>query len=178
MTETIFIKEIGRVKKVRKELEKALNIKINITHNGIEILDEGGATEYIAIKILEAVGMGFSVKSALKLQNEDYLFEIMSIKKHSRPSRLATIKGRLIGKKGKALETLSELTGCDLKIQDYEVGMIGKSTDITFAINALVSLIHGSPHSNVYSYLEKSKHLREIREDEQESLAKGQGDIE
>ena len=173
MTETIFIKEISRVKRVRKELEKALNIKINITNNGIEILsDEEGASDYIAIKILEAIEMGFTVKSALRLKDEDYIFEKMSIKSHARQSRLATIKGRLIGKKGKALETLSQLTGCDMKVKDYEIGIIGKTYDLKFAINALVNLIHGSPHSNVYAYLEKSRHLREIKEEEQETFMK------
>ena len=178
MAEVIYIKELGRVKKVKREIERALNVKLTITSNGIEISDDQGMNTYVALKVLEAVDMGFQIQSALKLQNEDTMFEKISIKQHARPSRLSTIKGRLIGKKGKALATLSELTGCDMKIQDYEIGLIGKTSDLKFAINALINLIHGSPHSNVYAYLEKSRHLREVREDEQENFLKNEGDIE
>lgn len=172
MAETVFIKEISRIKRVRKELERALDITINITRDGIEIGGKEGFNDYIPIQVLHAIEMGFLVPSALKLKDEGFMFEIMSIKQHARPSRLATIKGRLIGKQGRALETLSELTGCDIKIKDYEVGIIGRTSDIKFAINALTNLMHGSPHSAVYAYLERSRHLREMKEEEEESFSK------
>ena len=164
--DNIFIKEIGRIKKAQKELEKALDVKLTFAKDGIRIEGKEEFNEYIALQAIEALNMGFNVKSAIKLKDPDYMLEIINIKKHTRPSRLVTIKGRLIGKEGKALVTLSELTGCDLRIKDYDLGIIGKTSDIKFAVNALVNLIHGSPHSNVYSYLEKSRPLREIREDE------------
>ena len=119
MAETVFVKEISRIKRVRKELERALNISINITRDGIEILGQEGYNEYVAIQIIQAIEMGFSVPSALKIKEEDYMFETVNIKQHARQSRLSTIKGRLIGRKGKALETLAELTGCDIKIKDW-----------------------------------------------------------
>ena len=172
MAETVFIKEISRIKRVRKDIEKALNIKINITRDGIEIEGKEEFNGYIAIQVLQAVEMGFLLPSALKLKDEGYMLEKMSIKQHARPSRLSTIKGRLIGKQGRALETLSELTGCDIKIKDYEIGIIGRTSDIKFAINALTNLIHGSPHSRVYAYLERSRHLREMKEEEEEGLLK------
>ena len=172
MAETIFIKEISRIKRVRKDIEKALDITVNITREGIEIGGKEGFNDYIAIQVIRAVEMGFLLTSALKLRDDSYMFETMSIKQHARPSRLSTIKGRIIGKQGRALETLSELTGCDIKIKDYEVGIIGKTSDIKFAINALTNLMHGSPHSAVYAYLERSRHLREMKEEEEESLIK------
>ena len=172
MAETVFVKEISRVKRVRKEIEKALDIKINITKDGIEINGPEEFNDYIAIQVIQAVEMGFQLPSALKLKDEGFMFEKMQIKSQARPSRLATIKGRLIGKEGRVLETLSELTGCDIKIKGYEVGIIGRTSDIKFAINALTNLIHGSPHSSVYAYLERSRHLREMREEEEESLLK------
>lgn len=171
MVETVFIKELGRVKKAKQELEKALNIKITLIKEGSRIEGEQ-FDEYIALKAIEALDMGFDIKSALKLKSEDCMFETISIKKYARQSRVQTIKGRIIGKRGMALKALSKLTGCDMRIKGYDIGLIGKASDIEFALTAIKSMIHGSPHSNVYAYLEKSRHLREIREEEESLLKK------
>ena len=171
MTESIFVKEIGRIKKAKSAIEKALDVKLNITKSGIEIEGKEEYNEYIALRVVEALNLGFKVPEALKLRNENYMLEIINMKKHTRPSRLSTIKGRIIGKEGKSLTVLSELTNCDIRIKDYDVGIIGETFEIKFAVNALLSLIHGSPHSSVYAYLEKSKPLREMKEDEKGKIS-------
>jgi len=173
MTERIFIKEIGRIKKVRAEIEKGFNVNLIFTREGIEVEGkEGELNEYVAIRAIEALGMGFNINAVLKLKEEDYMLEIVNIKKNVRDSRVETVKGRIIGKKGKALESLSELTDCMIRLNGNDIGIIGKTFDVKFAVNAVLSLIHGSPHSNVYAYLEKSRHLREIKEEEQETFMK------
>jgi len=170
--ERIFIENLGKIKNLKKKLETALKIKINITKEAVEIQgkDVEGYSEYIAGLVLKALDMGFSLDAALMLKNEDYMLEKINLKKHLRPSRLKTVKGRIIGEKGRTKELISELTDCAIAIKDYDIGIIGKTADVDIARHALISLIQGAPHSHVYSYLEKSRKLRKFKLEEEESL--------
>lgn len=172
--ERIFIEHLNKIKSLKKKLETALRVKINITKEAVEIQgkDSEGYSEYIAGLALGALNMGFSVDSALLLKNEDYMFEKINLKKHLRRSRLRTVKGRIIGEKGRTKELISELTGCSLAIKDYDVGIIGKTSDVEVARRAIISLIQGAPHSHIYAYLEKSRKLsKESLDEKEESLA-------
>jgi len=51
---------------------------------------------------------------------------------------------------------LHDLSNCLIVVKENQVGIIGKSEDIDFARQAVVSMIHGSKQGNVYAYLEKS----------------------
>ncbi len=165
---SLFIKEISKIKKIKKNLENALKLKIEIINHEVRISNEDEVKEYIAFRVMEALKLGFNLNAALKLKNQDCMLEIINMKKYLKQSRLSTVKGRIIGKHGRSLEILSELTDCDISIKGYDIGIIGKTYDIKFALNALLSLIHGSPHSKVYSYLERSKPIREMKEIENE----------
>ena len=55
------------------------------------------------------------------------------------------------------MRTLSNLTNCYLEIKDNEVGIIGNPENIKTATEAIISMIKGSKHGNVYSFLEKNK---------------------
>ena len=153
--EKIFIQEIGRIKKGKAQVEKAMNVKIIFTQDGIEISGEDGMAEYLTRKIVEALDNGFPVTAALQLKSEDYMFEKLSIKDYTRSSRLQTIKGRLIGTKGRAKDVISELTDCDIAIKDYTVGIIGKTSDVDVAVSAIKDIIGGLPHAKIFAYLER-----------------------
>ena len=168
--EKIFIKEIGRIKKAREDVEKALKVKMVFGSEGIEITGKDVVSEYTALRVIEALNQGFNVNSALQLKNEDYMFEKVNLKDRIRVSRLKTIKGRIIGEKGRAKDVMSELTDCDITVKDYIVGIIGKAVDVDVAVHAINELANGAPHSKVYSYLEKSRKIRILKLEEEESL--------
>ena len=156
----LIIEKTARVLKNKKRLEKALKIKIS--SEGKEMVIEGRPEdEYIAEKVFQALDFGFPMSAALLIKTNDYMFEIISIKDLTKRKDLGRIRARIIGKQGRALRTLSNLTECNFELKDNFVGIIGSPENIKYAQEGLSSLVRGSKHSNVYSYLEKH-HPKEI----------------
>ena len=146
--------KLPRILKNKKRLEKALKIKIS--NRGKEVFFEGNPLdEYVTEKILEAIDFGFPLSATFLIKDEDAIFEILNIKEHTTKKNFESIRARIIGKGGKTLKTLSELTDCHFEIKDNNVGIIGTPEKIQNAQNAVISLIKGSKQANVYSYLEK-----------------------
>jgi len=73
-----------------------------------------------------------------------------------RGKNVARVKGRIVGESGRALQTLSQLSDCYFEIKGNQVGIIGDPENIENAQNAIIMLIKGSKHANVYSFLERS----------------------
>jgi len=150
---TIYCQKVPRIIKAKWELEKTLNIKIQINHN--EVSFEGPpAEEYFAEKILEAIDIGFPFKVAMQIMNEDFVFEKINIKDYTKRADLETIRGRIIGLGGKVLKTLTDLTNCHFEIQKNTVGIVGPAEWVKNAQEAIILLIKGTKHGNVYAYLE------------------------
>ena len=138
----------------KKKLEESLNV--DITVKAKEILIEGNPEdEFIAEKVIDAVIFGFSVPIALSIKREDFLFEVLNIKKYTHRNDLERIRARIIGSGGKTLKTLNELTECNFAMKNNEIGIIGSPELIKNAQDAVISIIHGSKQANVYSFLEK-----------------------
>ncbi len=152
--ETIYCEKVPRIIKNKKKLEEEFNIKIK--NRGKEVTIEGTPEdEYIAEKVIDALNFGFPFSIALLIKKEDNLLEIINIKDHTKRRDLKRIRARIIGKKGKALGTLHQLTKCNFELKDNYVGIIGDPEFIENAQEAIISIIRGSKHSNVYSNLEK-----------------------
>ena len=152
--------DASKVIKNKKKLERLLNVKITI--KGKEITIEGiPEDEYIAEKVIDAINFGFPVSVALLIKEEDFLFEILDIKKYTHRKDFETIRARIIGKGGKTLKTLNTLTQCYFELKDNDVGIIGSAELIKNAQDAVIFLIQGSKQANVYTYLEKH-HVKPI----------------
>lgn len=150
----IFSEAIALILKNKKKLERVLNIKIEI--NGKDISIEGKPEdEFIAEKIIDALGFGFPVPVALLIKEEDFLFEIINIKEYTKRKDFETIRARIIGRGGQTLRTLNDLTECFFEIKDNRVGIIGEAEKIKNAQEAIIWIVQGSKQANVYGYLEK-----------------------
>ncbi len=146
--------DISKVVKNKRKLENILNVKIIIQGNEISV--EGiPEDEYIAEKVIDAINFGFPIPIALLIKEEEFLFEILDIKKYTHRKDLETIRARIIGKKGKTLKTLNTLTQCYFELKDNDIGIIGSPELIKNAQDAVIFLIQGSKQANVYSFLEK-----------------------
>ena len=153
---TIIVDKLLRITKNKKKLEETLKVKI--TNRGKEVSIEGEAQdEYIAEKIIDALNFGFPYSAAISIIKEENLFEIINIKDHTTRKDLERIRGRIIGKAGRTLQTISNLSECFLEIKDNDVGIIGPPERIENAQNAIISIIQGSKQSNVYTALERNK---------------------
>jgi len=152
--EKIIIEKIARVTKNRKKLEEKLDVKIE--NRGKEIFVTGNPeNEYIALKVIQALEFGFPFSAAILIKDEDFMFEILNIKNYTTRKDLERVRARIIGKQGKTLKTLSNLTRCYFELKDNEVGIIGDPEFIKNGEEAIILIIKGSKHANVYSHLEK-----------------------
>jgi ribosomal RNA assembly protein len=152
----IISEKSGRIIKSREEIEKVT--KVEVRNRGKEIYLQGKPEdEFVAEKVIDALDFGFPFGVATLIKKEDFEFEVIDIKKYTSRKDLEVIRGRIIGKGGKTLKTLSDLSNCFFEINGNHVGIIGPIDYIKFARESIISLIRGSKQSNVYHSLEKSK---------------------
>lgn len=150
----IISEKIIRIIKNKPGLERELDVKIGI--NGKEITLTGKPEkEYLAEKVIEALDFGFPLSNALSIAKEDVLFEILNIKEHTTQKDFERVRGRIIGKDGKALKTICDLSNCHIELSGNKLGIIGEAECMRNAEEACKLLIKGSKHANVYAYLEK-----------------------
>ncbi|MEK6945323.1 MAG: KH domain-containing protein [Nanoarchaeota archaeon] len=149
----LMIDKTSRITKNKKKLEETLNAAISTKDKEV-FIEATPEDEYVAEKVVEALNFGFPFAVALTLR-EDALFETMSIKDHTTKKDFARIRARIIGKNGKTLRALSELTKCHFELKGNVVGIIGEPEYIKNAQTSVISLIKGSKQANVYAYLEK-----------------------
>jgi rRNA processing protein Krr1/Pno1 len=156
----IFSDNTKKIIKAHRRLTKELNVKIKVKDKEVTI--EGNPEdEFIAEKIIDALSFDFPVDTALLIKNEDFLFEILSIKDHTHRKDMESIRARLIGKKGGTLRTLQSLTDCYFELKDNEIGIIGAPEYIENAQKAVISLVQGSKQANVYAFRFRIKRTEE-----------------
>ena len=143
------------------ELEDKLRVKISV--KGTETTIKGKELdEYFATRVLEALDYKFFIEDALLLKTEAYLFEVLDIKSYTMRTDISVIKGRIIGRGGKTLKVLSDLTGCALAMKGNSIAIIGKAEEIEHASEAIITLIKGRKQGNVYAHLERSNKRKRL----------------
>lgn len=153
---TILMEKVLRVIRNKKQLERTLEVKI--TNRGKEVTISGDADdEYLGQKVLEAIEMGFPISHALLIKEEGLMFEVLNIRDYTKRTDLERIRGRIIGKDGRAIRTLANLTKSFMEVKDNFVGIIAHPETMEIAQEAVISIVKGSKHSNVYAHLEKNQ---------------------
>ena len=152
--EVLICEKIQRIIKNREKLEALLAVKIENRGKEVKLIGEP-EDEYVASKVIGALEFGFPFSIALLIKDEDMMFEVLNIKDYTHRKDLSQIRARIIGKNGKTLKILNDLTKCNFELKLNQVGIIGDVEYIKNAQEALVSLIRGSKQANVYSFLEK-----------------------
>lgn len=157
---TILSEKLPRIIKNKRRLEKILNIKI--TNKGKEVFIKGESEdEYIAEKVIDALNFGFPFSTAILIKKEDFIFEIINIKDYTKRKDLERVRARIIGTKGKTLQTLTQLTKCHFELKENHIGIIGSPEYMENGQQAVISIIQGAKQSNVYNFLEKHQ-IKEI----------------
>jgi KH domain-containing protein len=153
---TIVCDKIIRIIKGKKKLEEKLNLKLKIENKKVTISGEP-EDEYVGEKVILALDFGFGFNEALEIKEEGKMFEIVSIKKYTKRKDFKTIRSRIIGKGGKTLKVLTQLTNCAFELKENEIAVIGYPEEIENGKKAIEDLIRGAKQSNVYAYLEKHR---------------------
>ncbi|MEK6952883.1 MAG: KH domain-containing protein [Nanoarchaeota archaeon] len=151
---------IGKKGETKRLIQKNTKCQLEISAEGDVIITGNSVDEFICENVVKAVGRGFNPLIALNLINDEYLLEIINIKEFSKGSenKFRRIKSRLIGTRGKTRKVIERLTNCNLVIYGKTVSLIGDVETIGVARKGVEKLLSGSPHGNVYGFIE-----REIR---------------
>ena len=153
---------VQKILQNKNRLETALKVKI--TNKGKLVFVNGKPEkEYIALRVIEAVNLGFSVERALFLKDEKVILQTLHIKDITKKHNLENIRARIIGTQGRTLKTLNKLTDCAISLKDNQVGIIGNAEEIEYAVQALTSLIQGSKQGHVYGRVERERKVERLR---------------
>ncbi|MCX8163656.1 MAG: hypothetical protein N3D10_03845 [Candidatus Micrarchaeota archaeon] len=155
----------GKANSTLDLLEKNLNVKLYVNVDGQVQIKGSSVDVFFSIPVIKAIGRGFEPSIALKLKNENYGFNLIELKDYAKTKeQLVRLKGRIIGKKGKAKKILEQEGECDIAVFGSTVGIIASLETLDVATRAIFKLIEGVPHSGVYLYLEKNKKWRKEKE--------------
>ncbi|RLF23965.1 MAG: RNA-processing protein [Thermoprotei archaeon] len=160
---------IGGKGEVKRRIEKALGVKLEIDSNTgeIKIIPEGERIDPLKLlkarDIIRAIAYGFSPDRAMKLLGEDTYLEVIDLKQYTSGRRedIVRVAGRIIGEGGKARKMIEELTGAEVSVYRHYVAIIGDYEQVRMARNAIEMLIQGRQHRTVYRYLFREK--RELK---------------
>lgn len=154
----IYVEEYKRISQNKKRIEKELGIKISLKDN-VLTFEAKPEDELKITQFFDALNIGFRLNDALLIKEEDMSFEKINIKDVTKRGNLKTIRGRILGTHGKAIETLSNLTDCKISLHDSSVGIIGRTEDVARGSEALKRIIKGSKHGHVFAFLEEQRAL-------------------
>jgi len=148
-----------------REVERTAGIKIRLTDEGAEIEagPDNAGREWEAEQVLLALEAGFPAKQALKLLREDYFMEKIDLRQAFRgnEAQVTRYKARVIGTEGKAKKKIEEITGAFIAVSDESIAVIGKFEELRNAKEAVMRLLEGAPHANVFHFLERKKQREE-----------------
>lgn len=154
MSRRIVIENVKKIKKAIPLIESKVKVKLLYNKGSLNIVGDE-LTEYLVEKVIGAVDFGFDPEDALLLLNKDFILEFINIKDHTYRKNLADVRARLVGTGGRAKRTIEELTGGIIVLNSNTVGIIVDNEHLAQAIQGIISLIQGSKHGNVFSYLER-----------------------
>jgi ribosomal RNA assembly protein len=117
----------------------------------------GGALR--AAEVVTAIGRGFSPERAfILLEDDDLVLDVIDLSGiEPSPQQQERLRGRIIGKAGRAREQIENMAGIELSVQGKTVAMIGLPDQLKNARTAIDMLINGVPHEAVFSFLEKKR---------------------
>lgn len=151
---------IGKKGETKRLIQREAKIFLTIdSETGtITISADDGFDLYLGEKIIKAIGRGFNPRIALTLLRENNSFELIDMSEFTKTkTRLKILKGRVIGTDGKFRKTLEGLLNVDLEVYGKTIGIIGETEKVLIARQAIINLLSGSRHANVYSWLERQK---------------------
>lgn len=168
--------ELGRIKKANTtRMKKLLGVELEFSNDSVTVKSttKDNFNEYIAEKILEAVGFGFDVDRALMLRNTDYVFRKIDVRGGVKSSRTSSTIGRIIGTEGRTKQALEKASECEIELEDHMVGILGKTENVDMAGKAVLAIIRGAPAPKAISGLKKDMaRLAESEEDVEQFIEK------
>lgn len=161
----VIIGKNGSTKKLIEEKAKIV-LDIESTDGTVHIKpmknDDDPIHVWIARDIIKAIGRGFSEEKALKLLDQDYYLDIITLEHDT--NRLRQLRGRVIGEGGRTRRIIEQSTLSHISVQGKTIAIIGYIEEVPVAKRAIEMLIDGNRHSTVYKFLERHRMERKQEE--------------
>ncbi|WAC05039.1 MAG: KH domain-containing protein [Methanoregula sp.] len=154
---------IGKGGETKKLLETKTNTTITIDSKEgavkVEGSDENAVPLLRAVETVNAINRGFSPERAFELlDDEDLLLDMIDLSGLAdNPRQLDRLRGRIIGKDGRAREQIEDMTDVEISVFGKTIALIGYPEQLKIARTAIDMLIEGVPHENVFAFLDKKK---------------------
>jgi len=152
------LKFLKREKKFKEQLEKFTEAKIRFNEE-VEIECDDSLKLWRIKQVIHAFGRGFDSDDAMNLLDEEYYFETIEMKDYAGKSRdrMITLKGRVIGTKGKTKKLIENYSETKIAIYGKTICIIGRWDRVMIAKKAIEMFLSGRLHTTVYRFLEKAK---------------------
>ncbi len=151
---------IGKNGEVKKNIEESTNtlIAVDSKEGDVNVSGEDAITLYSTRNVIRAIARGFNPEVAQLLLRQDFVFELMPVEQYIKnKAHIERVKGRVIGRDGKARQILEELTETYICVYGKTIGIIGLGENVNITRRAIESLLVGSPHAKIYKWLEKQR---------------------
>jgi len=157
---------IGTKGEMKKQIEEATGTHIDVDSDEGDVFLKGedSLSLYTTREIIKAIARGFNPDVAMLLLKQEYALELINLKDYAEEKQLMRLKGRVIGREGKARKNIEVLTETNISVYGKTIGIIGECENSVIARRAVDSLLTGSTHANVYKWLEKNR--RELKRKE------------
>ncbi|MDH5401139.1 MAG: KH domain-containing protein [Candidatus Heimdallarchaeota archaeon] len=164
---------IGVQGKIRKQIENLTQSKIIIDSDTgeVEVRPKEDLTDPVkfmkASEIVKAIGRGFTPDQSMKLADDENFLEIIHLKTFlgNNPKKLARVRSRLIGTKGKIRSTIEQLTHTSIIISGGTVSIIGIFDNLVDARDSLIGIINGSKIESILGRLEEKNRQKKKEKD-------------
>lgn len=160
---------IGKGGRVKQDIEKRCGVAIEVdSEDGNAMIKGDKPVEQMemfkAVEIISAIARGFSPQRAMRLMDEEEMFQAIDLHDYAgkSPSALERTKGRIIGEAGKSRRTIEDLTGAYISVYGHTIGLIGKYNEIRLATDAIDLLCKGSMHKTVYNMLQEARRREKL----------------
>jgi ribosomal RNA assembly protein len=160
---------IGKGGATKKELETRTHTTITIDSKEglvkVEGTEEHTVSLLRAVEIIQAINRGFSPERAFEMiEDEDLILDVIDLGGMADgPKQLDRLRGRIIGKDGRAREQIEDMTDVEISVFGKTITLIGYPEQLKTARVAIDMLLEGVPHENVFAFLDKKK--KESRQD-------------
>jgi len=160
---------IGKKGDTKRKIEQGLSVKIEVNSSSGEVIlktrNDNADALIRATMIVKAIGRGFSPENALLLLNDDYTMVIIDLSTYATTKNaLNRIRGRIIGRKGKARLLIEELTDTKISVYGKTVSIIGPWEKVSLAEQAIRKLAEGARHATVFDWLYEQKRIEKMLE--------------
>lgn len=152
---------IGKSGNVKSKIEESCYVSLDIDGDTGEVFirtqgDVDKIQPFKAMEIVTAIGRGFSPENAMTLLKGENALHVIDLREFAGKSNanVERIKGRIIGEGGRARRNMENLSGTHISVYGRTVSIIGDSSKLRLAVDAISSISSGSMHGAVYTKLE------------------------